>query len=68
MYIDLFLFYLFIFYLFIYLFIYLFLYEIKYFFVVPYRVRRVQYCVYDFVALQWNGSTLAMYKPDNING
>jgi hypothetical protein len=38
------------------------LYEIKYFVVVPYRVQRVQYHVYDFVAYRWNGSTLAMYE------
>jgi hypothetical protein len=39
------------------------LYEIKYFVVVSYQVQRVQYRVYDFVAHQWNGSTLAMYEP-----
>jgi hypothetical protein len=39
------------------------LYKIKYFVVVPYRVQRIQYRVYDFVAHRWNGSTLAMYEP-----
>jgi hypothetical protein len=48
--------------------LYIFIYEIKYFVVVPYQVQRVQYCVYDFVAHQWNGSTLAMYEPENSNG
>jgi hypothetical protein len=47
---------------------YIFTCEIKYFFVVPYQVQRVQYCVYDFVAHRWNGSTLAMYEPENTNG
>jgi hypothetical protein len=36
--------------------------------VVPYRVQRVQYCVYDFVVHWWNGSTLAMYEPENTDG
>jgi hypothetical protein len=31
--------------------------------VVSYRVQRVQFRIYDFIAHQWNGSTLAMYKP-----
>jgi hypothetical protein len=35
---------------------------------VPYRVQRVQYCVYDFIAHQWHGSTLAMYELENTNG
>jgi hypothetical protein len=51
-----------------YIYIYIHIYEIKYFFVVPYRLQRVQYCIYDFIAHQWNGSTLAMYKPENTKG
>jgi hypothetical protein len=30
--------------------VHIYIYEIKYFFVVPYQVQRVQYCVYDFIA------------------
>jgi hypothetical protein len=48
--------------------IYIYIYVIKYFFVVPYRVLKVQYCVYDFIAHRWNGSTLAMYESENTNG
>jgi hypothetical protein len=33
--------------------VHIYIYDIKYIFVVPYRVQRVQYCVYDFVAHRW---------------